>query len=119
MRLNKQTNLSTADHLVINDQPINIVDDFIYLGSYVGSTEHDVHVRIGFAWVAFAKLKSILRLLKPKMNLKIRLFKAECVSILLYGCVVGVDRPFLRITHISSRGIKEASPNLKALYHFI
>ena len=42
MRLNKSANLSTVDHLVINDQPINIVDDFKYFGSYVGSTEHDV-----------------------------------------------------------------------------
>ena len=28
MRLNKPANLRTVDHLVINDQPINIVDDF-------------------------------------------------------------------------------------------
>ena len=34
MRLNKPANLSTVDNLVINDQPINIVDDFEYLGSY-------------------------------------------------------------------------------------
>ena len=59
MLLDKPANLSTVDHIVINDQPINIVDDFKYLGSYVGSTEHDVKVRIGLAWAAFAKLKSI------------------------------------------------------------
>ena len=86
MRLNMPTNLSTVDHLVINDKPINIVDDFKYLGSYVGSTEHDVQVRIGLAWAAFAKLKTILRSPKPKLNFKIRLFKAACISILLYGC---------------------------------
>ena len=34
MRLNKPANLSTVDHLVINDQPINKVDDFKYIGSY-------------------------------------------------------------------------------------
>ena len=33
MRLNKPAKLSTVDYLVINDQPINIVDDFQYLGS--------------------------------------------------------------------------------------
>ena len=74
MQLNKPANLPTVDHLVINDQPINIVDDFKYLGSYVGSTEHDVQVRIGLAWTALAKLKSILRSPKPKLNFKIRLF---------------------------------------------
>ena len=86
MCLYKQANLSTVDHLVINDQPVNIVDDFKYLGFNVGSTEHGVQVRICLAWAAFAKLKSILRSPKPKLNLKIRLFKAACVSILLYGC---------------------------------
>ena len=45
MRLKKPANLSTVDYLVINDQSINIVDDFKYLGSYVGSTEHDVPIR--------------------------------------------------------------------------
>ena len=42
MRLNNSANLQTVEHLVINDQPINKVDDFKYLESYVGSTEHDV-----------------------------------------------------------------------------
>ena len=86
MRLNKPANLSTVDHLVIKDQPVNIVDDFKYLVSYVGFTEHDVQVRIGLAWAAFAKLKSILRSPKQKMNFKVCLFKAACVSILLYDC---------------------------------
>ena len=44
-----------------------------------------MQVRIGLAWAAFAKLKSILRSPKPKLNFKIRVFKAACVSILLYG----------------------------------
>ena len=77
--------LSPNDPLVIKGQQINIVDDFKYLGSYEGSTEHDVKVRIGFAWTAFAKVKSILRSPKVKLNFKISLFKAECISILLYG----------------------------------
>ena len=86
MRLNQSSILSQNDPLVIKGQQINIVDDFKYLGSYVGSTEHDVKVRIGFAWAAFAKVKSILRSPKVKLNFKIRLFKAACISILLYGC---------------------------------
>ena len=86
MRLNKSANLSNVDHLVINDQLINIVNGFKYLGSYVGSSEHDAQVRIGLASTAFAKLKSMLGSPKPKLNLKICLFKAACVLILLYGC---------------------------------
>ena len=87
MRLNQSSILSPNDPLVIKGQRIKIVDDFKYLGSYVGSTERDVKVRIGLAWPAFAKVKSILRSPKVKLNFKIRLFKAACISILLYGCV--------------------------------
>ena len=59
MWLNKSDTFSTVNPLVINGQPINIVDDFKYIGSNVGSTEHNVQVGIGLAWVAFAKLKPI------------------------------------------------------------
>ena len=85
MKLYQSSILSSNGPLVIKGQQINIVDDLKYLGSYVGSTEHDVKVRIGFAWAAFAKVKSILRSPKVKLNFKIRLFKAACISILLYG----------------------------------
>ena len=61
MRLNQSTNLSPTDPLAIKGQPINKVEDFKYLGFYVGSREVDVKVRIGFALTAFVKLKSILQ----------------------------------------------------------
>ena len=86
MRQNQSSNLSPNDTLVIKDQSIDIVDGFKSLGSYVGSTERDVKVRIGLAWVAFAKFKSILRSPKVKLNFQIRLIKVECISILMYGC---------------------------------
>ena len=71
MRLNQPSDSPPAPKLVIDGEEIAIVDDFKYLGSYVGSTEHDINVRIGLAWTAFAKLKKILRSPKPKLNLKI------------------------------------------------
>jgi hypothetical protein len=86
MRLNQPSDSQPAPKLVIDGEEIAIVDDFKYLGSYVGSTEHDINVRIGLAWTAFAKLKKILRSPKPKLNFKIRIFQAACISILLYGC---------------------------------
>ena len=85
MRLNQSSILSPNDPLVIKRQQINIFDDFKYLGSYVGSAGHDVKVRIRLAWAAFAKIKSILRSPKAKLNFKICLFKVACISILLYG----------------------------------
>lgn len=86
MRLNIQKDATPAPALKIDDQEVAIVNDFKYLGAYVGSTNKDVNVRIGLAWVAFHKLKSILKAPKTKINFKIRLFKAACISILLYGC---------------------------------
>ena len=86
MWINQSANLSPTDPIAIKGQPIKIFDDFKYLGSYVGSTERDVKARIGIALAAFAKPKSILRSLKVKLNFKIHLFKAACISILLYGC---------------------------------
>ena len=79
MRLNQSSNLSTTDPLAIKGQPINIVNDFKYLGSYVRSTERDVKIRIGLAWAAFAKLKSICRSPKVKLKFMIRSFKAACI----------------------------------------
>ena len=72
--------------LVVDGQEIAVVDDFKYLGSHVGSTEKDVNTRIALAWVAFARLKPLLRASRPTIEFKIRLFNAACISILLYGC---------------------------------
>ena len=52
-----------------------------------------------FILIRFAKIKSILRSLKIKLNSKYRLFKAAGISILLYSCEIWIltealiDRP--------------------------
>ena len=76
----------TKRHLTSDGSIIEVVDDFKYLGSYIMSTEKDVENRIALAWVVFSKLKSILRSPKPTVKFKMRLFKASCISVLLYGC---------------------------------
>ncbi|ESN96784.1 hypothetical protein HELRODRAFT_163906 [Helobdella robusta] len=52
----------------IDASSIVIVDDFRYLGSYTASNEKDVDNKIALAWVAFTKLKTILRSSKPKSS---------------------------------------------------
>ena len=59
MRLNQPSDSPPAPKLVIDGEEKAIVDDFKYLGSYVGSTEHDINVRIGLALAAFAKLNLV------------------------------------------------------------
>ena len=88
MRLNQPDPSASASaaKLSIDNQDIEVVEDFKYLYLFVGSTEHDVRVRIGLAWTAFAKLKTILRSPKPTVSFKIRIFQAACILVLLYGC---------------------------------
>jgi hypothetical protein len=87
MRLNLPAN-SNIPAPTINGEPIAVVNDFKYLGSYMSSSEKDVNNRITLAWAAFHKLKVILtsKTGKPSDKIKMRLFDTACVSILLYGC---------------------------------
>jgi hypothetical protein len=86
MRLNVPANQQPPPNLTIDGQEIAIVDDFKYLGSYVGSSEKDINIRIGLAWGAFNKLRSLLTSKTLSNQLKLRLFNAACISALLYGC---------------------------------
>ncbi len=49
---------TSADGYTLNvdDNHFEVVEDFKYLGSYIGSTEKDVSNRIGLAWAALAKI---------------------------------------------------------------
>ena len=85
MQLNQQQSATTTK-LVSDNQEIAVFDDFKYLGSYVGSTTKDVNSRISLAWLAFSKLRPILKASRPTVKFKMRLFNAACVSVLLYGC---------------------------------
>ena len=68
-------------------EAIENVDDFIYLGSWIGETERDIKVRKGKTWAALHRLKNIGKF-KLSKKLKIRLFIAACESVLLYGSEV-------------------------------
>ena len=60
------------------------VQDFIYLGSWIATTERDLQVRKAKAWAACHKLKKIWKS-NLRKGLKIRLFVATVESIFLYG----------------------------------
>lgn len=70
--------------LSLNHEQIEIVNDFKYLGSMVASTEKDIRVRKGQAWIAFWKIKNLWSTQQLPIQLKVRFFKAACLSILLY-----------------------------------
>ena len=64
---------------------IKNVDEFKYLGSYIGSSTHDVKVRKALAWAACNKMRNVWKSTLPRKS-KIRLFTSTVESILLYGC---------------------------------
>ena len=57
--------------LVVDGQEIAVVVDFKYLGLHVDSTENVVNIRIALAWVAFAKLKPLLRASRIEFNIRL------------------------------------------------
>ena len=85
MQLN-QPQGPTTTKIFSDNQEIAVVNNFKYLGSYVGSSAKDASTRIALAWVAFNKLKPILKATRPTTKFKMRLFNAACISVLLYGC---------------------------------
>ena len=70
----------------LNGENIKKVDDFKYLGSYIGSTEHDINIRIAKAWAALNNLNIIWKS-NLRENLKINFFRAAVETVLVYGSI--------------------------------
>ena len=70
--------------VTIQNEQLEVVEDFKYLGSYINSAEHDLKCRKGKAWAAFWLLKKIWTSDIP-LQTKIGLFDASVLSVLLYG----------------------------------
>ena len=79
MSYNQTSDISTLDRT----SP-KLIDKFIYLGSSVSSTENDIDTRLTKAWTAIEKL-SIIWKSDQTDKIKLSLFQAVVVSILLYG----------------------------------
>ena len=67
----------------LNKTTLKKVDDFVYLGSNIISTEKDVIRRISKAWSALYQLRAIWKSTLPKQIKKG--FRAAVESVLLYG----------------------------------
>ena len=63
-----------------------LVADYTYLGSKMASSESDFKRRPGLQWSTFWKLERLWRSKAVPTNFNVNLFKATCLSILLYGC---------------------------------
>ena len=80
MCFNQRSDIST-----LNGSSLKLVDNFIYQGSSVSSTEAHINTRLAKAWAAIVRLSVIW---KSKLTHKIKrsFFQAVVMSILFYGC---------------------------------
>ena len=81
--------LNHEKHINIKSLPghdIKYVEEFKYLSIYIGSTQHDVSIRIGSSWAALNSLNIIWKSNlsnKPKRNF----FRATVENVLVYGSI--------------------------------
>jgi len=97
------SNLNSNPEYKLNGR-IEKVNDYKYLGAYVKSTQKEFNIRKAQACQAFWNLKKVWHSKLP-VSLKLRLFKALCIPILLYGCE----------TWIMTKDIKNKTPNAFAI----
>nr|KAG5704191.1 hypothetical protein BaRGS_009721 [Batillaria attramentaria] len=84
MRMNNRNNAA----ITVNGEALEEVEYFTYLGSKMttdGDSEKEVRERISKASQAFASLKTVWRTRKISTKTKLRLFKSNVLSTLLYG----------------------------------
>ena len=103
------TNLDSCS-LSLNNEPIEVVNSFVYLGSTFEMNQincsKDIFTRIGKASSAFSRLKSPLFSRKDiSISTKMRVFNCSIMSVLLYGSESWVlstgDLQKLEVVHMS------------------
>ena len=83
-----RNNCQTADPVKLGEQDIGDVTEFTYLGAKVtkdGNTEAEIKTMINKARGAFAALKNIWKTKTISKKTKIRIFKSNVLSVLLYA----------------------------------
>ncbi len=87
MRIDPKTKHETILH--VGDEIIEEVDEFCYLGSIIsknGGADSDIESRIKKARQAFGCMSNIWRSSQISRHLKLKLFRSNVISVLLYGC---------------------------------
>ena len=69
----------------LDGTPLEVVDDYIYLGACMASTQQDIKVRRAKAWRALHNMSKVWRS-SMTPDTKRRLFVSTVESVLLYGC---------------------------------
>ena len=73
----------------MNDEPLEVVDQFKYLGTTLmkdGQSETEINIRMATATSALVRLITIWKSINISLQTKILLYKSLILSILLYSC---------------------------------
>ena len=100
-----RNNCRTADPVKLGEQDIEDVTEFTYLGAKVtkdGNTEAEIKTRINKARGAFAALKNIWKTKMISKKTKIRIFKSNVLSVLLYAAESWFQSDQRNIPHAGS-----------------
>ena len=80
------TTNATPEPITINDDPLEEVKDFTYLGSVLSKDkDKDIKARLSKARATFAKLQPIWKSSKYSLRAKIHLYNSNVKSVFLYG----------------------------------
>ena len=82
-------NTTSNGNVQVDEHDIEDVESFVYLGAYIsksGGTEEDIKARLGKARAAYSKLDKIWKISQFTYKTKIKIFKANIRSVLLYSC---------------------------------
>ena len=76
--------VNSDGRVVVNGTPLEEVDDFKYLGSYIASTSRDIAVRIGLACKALQSLDAYWKS-DMSRNIKTKIIRTAVEPVPLYG----------------------------------
>ena len=76
---------TTNDILSLSSGPVDFVDDYCYLGSWIRTTDKDIASRKAKAWAAANKLWKLWKAPNLCQDFKRKIFRATVESVLLYG----------------------------------
>ena len=82
-------NANSKENVQIDEHDIEDVESFVYLGAHIsksGGTVEDIKARLGKARAAYNKLDKIWKNSQFTYKTKVKIFKSNVISVLLYGC---------------------------------
>ena len=83
-----KVNTNSSEPIIINNQHIEEVDKFTYLGSKVSTDRDsgkDVQARLAKANQAFGSLNAVWKSKQLSVKTKFRIFTSNVLNVLLYG----------------------------------